>query len=97
MGLSLVSGHAGLHGEALATDVTHVRPLSSVHPDKHISQPSLSPIMSLPHVTDQVGLSPKTCVTFITLVRLGVDLLVDPLVTRSTEGFGTMFALEPLF
>ena len=34
MGLSLVCGHARLHGETLTTDITHVGPLSTMHPDK---------------------------------------------------------------
>ena len=40
----------------------------------------------------QIGLPPKTCFTLITLVRLGVNLLVNSLVTGSSEGLGTMFA-----
>ena len=33
VGLSLVGGDAGLHREALATDITHVGSLTTVHPD----------------------------------------------------------------
>ena len=71
-------GHTGLHGETLPTDVTHIGTLSTVHPQ----------------VSDQIGLPAKAGITFITLVRLGVNLLVNSLVTGSSEGLGTMFTFE---
>ena len=44
----------------------------------------------------QIGLPPKTGLALITLVRLGVNLLVNSLVTGSGECFRTMLTFQSL-
>ena len=53
-------------------------------------------LQPLPEMSYQIGLPPKTCIALITLVRLGVDLLVNSLVAGSAECFRTMFTFQSL-
>ena len=102
MGLALVGGHARLHGEVLATDITHVGPLAAMHPGKtrefyyQISWVISILTLTLPQMSYQIGLPAETGLALITLVRLGVNLLVNSLVTGSAECFRTMFTFQPL-
>ena len=102
MGLALVGGHARLHGEVLATDITHVGPLAAMHPGKtrelnyQISWVISLLTLTLPQMSYQIGLPAETGLALITLVRLGVDLLVNSLVAGSAECFRTMLTFQSL-
>ena len=98
MRLTLVRCDAGLHGETFTTDITHVRPLSAMHPEQDKRQINIksSQYSTLPQVSYQIGLPAKTCIALITLIRLGVDLLVNSLVTGSGESLRTVFTFQSL-